>query len=521
MRKYVIGSIFITIGIAFLSIIFLRENSTIYPETVFNKESNLFKSDFSRFLKTTKENVLNLQYTFSDTNTIKNSKFTNDYFLNLIAKNPYLLSIAFIQDNYKAAVKRENKTLIIAIDSNRNVEIVHWKRIKKGKVISEWEESFGETINKTSWYSSLIEHPNEIQWFFDINKDITSDYKTDNELFYAGIYYKNNSKDNIILLRFSRLSLIQYFSAYTKYDQVNLIIETNDGRKMDLGTGITETFQTVSSEEKSKDSTAIIRLDHFNKFHELDSGIFSFSYKGEVFWNSFRRFGTIAGIKYYLFSIPQKDLNQQIKKISNKSYIVTISVLFILIGLAIFLVKREYFYNRKRYKFQSVKDILNAEDENRYLEFKSSLRWDYRQEKVNPELEKVILKTICAFGNTDGGILLIGVDDYKNILGLKKDFSTLKKPNADFFEIHLRNILHTLMGVRYVSKYIRMNFEEVEKDKVVCKIKVFAADEVVFLKTKDKNGQSIEKLYVRSGNSSQEIKTISEINDYINSRFKS
>ena len=69
------------------------------------------------------------------------------------------------------------------------------------------------------------------------------------------------------------------------------------------------------------------------------------------------------------------------------------------------MIRKRFFYRANRMKIPSVKEIL-TEEENRYLEFKSSLRWDYRQEKVNPELEKVIMKTIAAFGNTDGGILL-------------------------------------------------------------------------------------------------------------------
>jgi len=36
----------------------------------------------------------------------------------------------------------------------------------------------------------------------------------------------------------------------------------------------------------------------------------------------------------------------------------------------------------------------------------------------------------------------------------------------------------------------------------------------------DKNGQKIEKFYVRSGNSSQEISSLAEINSYIDNRFK-
>ncbi|MCK5637859.1 MAG: hypothetical protein KAH67_04060, partial [Flavobacteriaceae bacterium] len=77
-----------------------------------------------------------------------------------------------------------------------------------------------------------------------------------------------------------------------------------------------------------------------------------------------------------------------------------------------------------------------------------------------------------------------------------------------------------LMGVKYVSKHVRMKFETCEDQKVICKIKIIAADEPLYLKYKNKNGQVEEKFFVRSGNSSQEIKSIAEINDYINTRFK-
>ena len=45
------------------------------------------------------------------------------------------------------------------------------------------------------------------------------------------------------------------------------------------------------------------------------------------------------------------------------------------------------------------------------LEFKSTLRWDIKEGIVNKKLEEVILKTVAAFANSQGGTLLIGVDD--------------------------------------------------------------------------------------------------------------
>jgi hypothetical protein len=75
----------------------------------------------------------------------------------------------------------------------------------------------------------------------------------------------------------------------------------------------------------------------------------------------------------------------------------------------------------------SITDLIQ-EGESDELEFKSSLRWDYKQGKVNKELEGVIVKTVSAFANSDGGTLLIGVDDDGNALGIEKDLLSL---NAD------------------------------------------------------------------------------------------
>ena len=48
--------------------------------------------------------------------------------------------------------------------------------------------------------------------------------------------------------------------------------------------------------------------------------------------------------------------------------------------------------------------ILKGESDD--LEFKSSFRYDYRQQKVNKALETVIIKTLAGFMNTQGGSLL-------------------------------------------------------------------------------------------------------------------
>ncbi|MCY4303483.1 MAG: DUF262 domain-containing protein [Aestuariivita sp.] len=168
----------------------------------------------------------------------------------------------------------------------------------------------------------------------------------------------------------------------------------------------------------------------------------------------------------------------------------------------------------------NIADII-AEGEHDSLEFKSSMRWDNRQSRLNKKLEKTILKAIAAFnnGHGDGGILIIGVDDDRNILGLENDLSTLKGDDADAYELHLRNLVNSEYGVEYGASNIKIEFPKIS-DQMVCKVTISKGYSPLFLKDLDKDGRKIEKFFVRSGNTSSPIEKPSEISNYISNRFK-
>ena len=163
-----------------------------------------------------------------------------------------------------------------------------------------------------------------------------------------------------------------------------------------------------------------------------------------------------------------------------------------------------------------MKLVNGGETEN--AEFKSSLRYDYRLEKENKILENVILKSIAAFANAKGGTLFIGIDDDMNILGLENDYNTLKKNDADYFELHIRKLINNQFGISFVNESLLLYFPEIE-EKQICVIQINPSFSPLYIKTKDKQGQSIEKFYVRSGNASQQISSLKEINDYIKRHF--
>lgn len=160
---------------------------------------------------------------------------------------------------------------------------------------------------------------------------------------------------------------------------------------------------------------------------------------------------------------------------------------------------------------------LISEGESSDLEFKSSLRWSYREGHLEKKLEDVIMKSIAAFSNGDGGTLLIGVDDEGTILGLENDYSTLDG-TKDEFELHLRELVKKNFGPGFATTNISVTFPTHDGDKEVCKIDIKAAAHPQILTLKDKNGQKHEKFYVRSGNSSVEL-PVRDITEYSKARF--
>ena len=59
--------------------------------------------------------------------------------------------------------------------------------------------------------------------------------------------------------------------------------------------------------------------------------------------------------------------------------------------------------------------------------------------------------------NTNGGNLLIGIDDNMNALGLNDDFSTLKKGDIDGFELQLIEVIKKYIGNEF-SSHLKINF---------------------------------------------------------------
>lgn len=158
----------------------------------------------------------------------------------------------------------------------------------------------------------------------------------------------------------------------------------------------------------------------------------------------------------------------------------------------------------------NIKDLI-SQGENEQIEFKSSIRWDYKKGGVNKEIQLVIAKSIAGMLNYHGGTLLVGVADNGTVLGIEQDLVGLRKPDLDGFRLILTEIVRNYLGLEHME-YVHVRFEIIN-EKRICVISIEASDKPVFLSL---NGTS--EFWVRTGNSTRQL-DVKEATKYIQSHW--
>lgn len=127
------------------------------------------------------------------------------------------------------------------------------------------------------------------------------------------------------------------------------------------------------------------------------------------------------------------------------------------------------------------------------------------------ELTELSVVTNKFVSNIEGGTLLLGVSDDGTVLGLKHDYQTLQKKNADGYELFLGDLLLTHYG-KDLSRFLKFSFHELDS-KQVCRIAIGPAPRAAWVKEGNE-----EHLYVRAGNSTRRLSTREAI-EYCKTRF--
>ncbi len=146
-------------------------------------------------------------------------------------------------------------------------------------------------------------------------------------------------------------------------------------------------------------------------------------------------------------------------------------------------------------------DELMADGESSTVEFKSSARWNLHKGDRDQAIEREIVKAVAGFMNAHGGILLIGVNDSREAVGLDNDYKLTKKGGRDprdSFENWLTDLFDKTIGKPALAN-IAVSFEEVNGQDV-CRIEVRPSRQPVYA-----HGKQTMDFYVRLNNGTRSL----------------
>ena len=137
--------------------------------------------------------------------------------------------------------------------------------------------------------------------------------------------------------------------------------------------------------------------------------------------------------------------------------------------------------------------------ESEWLEFKSTALRNVHTSAKDDRMREAVIKTIGAFLNSDGGTLLVGVDDEGEAVGIEQDYPFVRGKDRDSWEESLTNALISALGKPAVS-LLKIRFAELE-GYTVAHIAVTRSPEPVYARAFGK--ESV--LFVRVNNTTHQM----------------
>lgn len=154
--------------------------------------------------------------------------------------------------------------------------------------------------------------------------------------------------------------------------------------------------------------------------------------------------------------------------------------------------------------------IRQGEDQT--TEFKATLRIDPRTGEVQENVSFAIARTLSAFMNSDGGVLIIGVSESKGVVGLLQDINSLENKGHEGFRLEVYKIIERYLDLAD-GQYIRNISFGPYQGEDICWIEVEASDKPVFCRRNNRRG------YYKRIDTSEKLLDTKEAMEDISNRF--
>jgi len=530
MKKIYIIISFLFIAMAILITYSGVKSNDAFSENLINSLSQKLDRDIHALLDPVKEEILQVIRTYPASSAFSlDEDSLASMLIPMISGVPAIGSfMLYNSDGQSLTLYKEKNTFVTSLQApDQDTAGIIWNRRLRDNTIS------------SSWSEMIRAQDERRRALLDILQQIIHD---DEEIWWPGLYQSNLLKEPVITAAVDWFSeadssvfvcsiemplriMIRQLQAFNKYRDRIIFFVTGSGQLIEIPAVLPDTLQTLADQylagniHAQQDSILLVYLDNWIQHGGNKKMTYHHRLPEDDWWLHIQPFQSFERIKAVGLAMTEGSLKMGLLA---KNYQLVIVTVLLIVSILMYLVaarrrkknRREDAGNNDNINWQ---DLIN-QGEHQHMEFKSSLRWDRQLQKANPKLEEVIIKSIAAFSNGKGGTLLIGVGDNGKIEGLDDDYKTLKKDDSDYFEIHLRNLLKQHFGIPFLTQNMSIEFPAIA-DHEICAIRVAEGREPVYITTTDKHGNKTERFYVRSGNSSQEIRSLREISEYISKRF--
>lgn len=154
-----------------------------------------------------------------------------------------------------------------------------------------------------------------------------------------------------------------------------------------------------------------------------------------------------------------------------------------------------------------VRSIIENGESN-VVEFKSTALLNLHTKSKDYQISWAIIKTLAAFMNSNGGTLIVGVDDSGHPIGIEQDYPFVKDKSRDGWERWLTDTVKNALGAIAILE-MQVRFENLEEF-VLARIDVRPSPKPVFATPTGKSG---EMFFVRLNNTTREL-TGKDLLDY-------
>lgn len=153
------------------------------------------------------------------------------------------------------------------------------------------------------------------------------------------------------------------------------------------------------------------------------------------------------------------------------------------------------------------------------IEFKATFEWNKRLGQRDANIRLSVIRTICAFMNSQGGTVYIGVNDNGEPIGADDDFALINDDHPeDMFAQKLTELLRRHLEP-YAPGSVEVTFPTIAARRIVA-IEVEGRPGITYLKEKAGDGEVQTSIYVRDGNRTLKLQG-RERDRFVLQRFRS